>query len=95
MGKITKGEKLILERLDAINGPISSDDLGDLEPKTEREYLMIMWPTQKAILKHLEDVNEFRRNITGRVGFLEAAWKVGGAIILTALVGLAAKMIFG
>lgn len=92
---MTKGEDQISEKLDALGGMIKSNDLSDLHPKTEREYLMIMWPTQKAILKHLESINSFKTNISGRVGALETTWKVGGAIILLSLLALAVKAIFG
>jgi len=92
---MTEGEDLISEKLDALGEMIHSKDLSDLTPKTEREYLMIMWPAQKAILKHLEDINDFKANITGRVRALEVTWKVGGAIIVISLLGLAAKAIFG
>lgn len=92
---MTKGEDLISEKLDALGDMIKSNDLTDLDPKTEREYLMIMWPTQKAILKHLEGINAFKANISGRVRSLETTWKVGGAIILITLLGLAVNAIFG
>lgn len=92
---MTKGEEQISEKLDALGDTIRSNDLSDLHPKTEREYLMIMWPTQKAILKHLEGINSFKQSIAGRVGALEATWKVGGAIILISLLALAVKAIFG
>jgi len=92
---MTEAEDQISERLDALGDMIHSKDLSDLTPKTEREYLMIMYPAQKAILKHLEEINEFGKIISGRVGTLEATWKVGGAIILISLAAMAAKMIFG
>lgn len=92
---MTEAEDRILEKLDEIGDEITANDLGDLNPKTTREYLMIMFPTQRAILKHMEEINEFGRIISERVGRLEATWKVGGAIILITLAGLAAKVIFG
>lgn len=92
---MTEGEEMISKKLDALGDMIHSKDLSDLTPKTEREYLMIMYPAQKAILKHLEEINKFGKEISGRVRALEVTWKVGGAIILVSLVGLAAKMIFG
>lgn len=92
---MTKGENTIQEKLNAMGNMIRSDDLDDLTPKTTREFLMIMWPTQKSILKHLERLNDFKMNVSGRVRFLEAAWKVGGAIILVSLFGLALSRILG
>lgn len=92
---MTKSEDQLLERLDELGDEITSNNLGDLHPKTTREYLMIMFPTQKAMLKHMEEINEFGLLISGRVRALEVTWKVGGAVILVTLVGLAAKMIFG
>lgn len=92
---MTEGEKQILQKLGALEDRISSTDLEDLTPKTTREYLMIMFPTQKAILEHLEKINAFKLNISGRVRFLEAAWKVGGAIIVVSLLGLVLSKIFG
>lgn len=92
---MTKREDMILQKLEALGDSIKSDDLSDLQPRTTREYLMIMYPTQKAILKHMEEINEFGKIISGRVRALEVTWKVGGAIILVTLVGLAAKLIFG
>lgn len=89
-----EGEELISEKLKALGNMIPSDDLEDLDPKTTREYLMVIWPTQKTILKRLEAIDDFKLNISGRIRFLEATWRVGGAIILVSLLGLAAKMIF-
>lgn len=96
MSKITEGEKLILEKLGAIEGPISSDDLGDLTPKTTREHLLVMLPVQASMLHRLEKIEKtLNDGLLERVGRLETTWKVGGAIILVSLVGLVAKMIFG
>lgn len=92
---MTEREDAISEKLDALEERISSSDLSDLHPRTIREYLMIMYPAQKAILEHMEEINDFKANITGRVRALEATWKVGGAIIVISLLGLAAKAIFG
>lgn len=86
-------EQIILERLNNIE-ELTSDDLLDLRPKTIREHLMIMFPTQQKMLKHLEEINSFREGIDNRVGRLETAFKVGGAIIITSLLGLALKVIF-
>uniref|UniRef100_A0A6M3LXY3 Uncharacterized protein n=1 Tax=viral metagenome TaxID=1070528 RepID=A0A6M3LXY3_9ZZZZ len=70
-------------------------DLADLDPKTTREYLMVMWPAQKLALKKLEDLNGFKKECESRFTKLETSFAVGGMIVLTAIVGLAIKLIFG
>lgn len=96
MAKITEGEKLILEKLEAIEGPISSDDLGDLTPKTTREHLLVMLPVHASMLQRLENIEKtLNDGLVEKVARLETTWKVGGAVILTALVALAMKVIFG
>ena len=92
---MTKGEDRISEKLNALEERICSNDLSDLHPRTIREYLMVMYPAQKVMLQHMEEINDFGKIISERVGRLETTWKVGGAIILVTLVGLAAKVIFG
>ena len=73
----------------------TSEDLADLNPKTERDYLMIMYPTQKRMLEHLEVLNGFKQTASERIGRLEASFKVGGMIVIVALLGLALKVVFG
>ena len=70
-------------------------DLADLDPKTTREYLMYMWPAQKLILKNQETFIDFQGECEKRFAKLETSFKVGGMVVLTAIVGLAAKVIFG
>ena len=70
-------------------------DLADLDPKTTREYLMVLWPAQKLILKNQETFIEFQRQCEHRFTKLENSFTVGGMIIMTAIVGLAVKLIFG
>lgn len=74
---------------------VTSEELADLRPRTQKDYLMIMWPTQQKILKHLEDLNGWRQDFEGRVSWLEGAFKVTGAITGGALALLALKTIFG
>jgi hypothetical protein len=73
----------------------TSEDLDNLQPQTEREYLMIMFPTQRRILQHLEKLNGFKTSAEGRLSRLEASFTVGGLIVISALLGLALKVIFG
>ena len=73
----------------------TSEDLADLNPKTTREYLMIMYPMQARMLKHLEEINGFKVNANERIGRLEAKFTVGGMIVIVALLGLALKVVFG
>ena len=70
-------------------------DLADLDPKTTREYLMYMWPAQKLILKNQETFIDFQGECEKRFAKLETSFTVGGMIIITAIVGLAVKLIFG
>ena len=70
-------------------------DLADLDPKTTREYLMVMWPAQKLALKKLEELNGFKKECESRFTKLETSFTVGGLIVITAILGLALKVIFG
>ena len=70
-------------------------DLANLDPKTTREYLMVMWPAQKLALKKLEDLNGFKDKCETRFTKLETSFKVGGMIVITAILGIAVKVIFG
>ena len=70
-------------------------DLADLDPKTTREYLMVMWPAQKLALKKLEDLNGFKDECEKRFTKLETSFTVGGVIVITAILGIAVKLIFG
>ena len=70
-------------------------DLADLDPKTTREYLMVMWPAQKLALKKLEDLNGFKKECDKRFTKLETSFTVGGMIVITAILGIAVKVIFG
>ena len=53
----TEGEKVILEKLESMHDPITSYDLRDVDPKTTKEFLMIMFPVQISLLKRLEKIN--------------------------------------
>ena len=70
-------------------------DLADLDPKTTREYLMVMWPAQKLALKKLEDLNGFKDICEKRFTKLETSFTVGGLIVITSILGIAVKLIFG
>ena len=70
-------------------------DLADLDPKTTREYLMYMWPAQKLILKNQETFIDFQGECEKRFAKLETSFTVGGAIVITAILGLALKVVFG
>jgi len=84
----------IEERIGAIE-EITLQDVSDLRPKTTREYLMLIWPTQKKILEHLEELNGFKEETLGRMGRLETERKVMYGLMGAALFGLAFKTIFG
>jgi len=73
----------------------TSEDLIDLEPKTTREYLMIMYPMQARMLEHLEEINGFKEDALGRFNRLEGSFAVAGVIVAGALLGLALKVVFG
>jgi len=77
----------IEERIGAIE-EITSQDLSDLQPSTVREYLMVMWPTQKKILEHLEEFNGFKEETVSRMGRLETERKVMYGLMGAALFGL-------
>ena len=70
-------------------------DLADLDPKTTREYLMFMWPAQKLALKKLEELNGFKKECDRRFTKLETSFTVGGLIVITSILGIAVKLIFG
>ena len=70
-------------------------DLADLDPKSTREYLMVMWPAQKLTLKKLEELNGFKKECEKRFTKLETSFTVGGMIVITAILGIAVKVIFG
>jgi len=70
-------------------------DLADLDPKTTREYLMVMWPAQKLALKKLEELNGFKDDCEKRFAKLETSFTVGGMIVIVAVLGLTLKVIFG
>jgi len=70
-------------------------DLADLDPKTTREYLMVMWPAQKLVLKKLDELNGFKEKCESRFDKLETSFTVGGLIVITAILGLALKVVFG
>lgn len=48
-----------------------SEEIEGLEPKTNRDYLVLMWDSQKTILKRLEDLNGWRENTEDRVDRIE------------------------
>ena len=70
-------------------------DLANLDPKTTREYLMFMWPAQKLTLKKLEELNGFKKECEKRFTALETSFRVGGMVVITAILGIAVKFIFG
>lgn len=53
---MTEREKQLLEKLGSMHDPITSNDLADLDPRTTKEWLMIMLPVQIACLKRLEEM---------------------------------------
>jgi len=53
---MTEGEKELLEKLGSMHDPITSDDLRGVDPRTEREYLMVMLPVEISMLKRLEEM---------------------------------------
>lgn len=70
---------------------VTSDAIADLEPKTNREHLMILWLTQQRILGHLEDLNDVKQDLSN----LKGQFKVAVGVIGAGVIGLAIKEIFG
>lgn len=74
---------------------MNSEELEGLEPKTNRDYLVLMWDTQKTILGHLEEFNTWKDETEGRVTKLEerqkalkedqGAWNKGLILFSTAI----------
>jgi len=54
---------------------LNSEELKGLEPQTNRDFLVLMWDTQKTILGHCEDFNEWKDQTEGRVTRLEERQK--------------------
>jgi len=59
--EITEGERAILEKLESAHDPITSDDLVGVDPKTVKEFLMVMFLVQMSLLKRLERINGYER----------------------------------
>jgi len=56
----TAEERTFQEKLEGLPDPITSDDLSGLDPRTAKEYLMVLLPMQIGMLKRLERVNDFK-----------------------------------
>ena len=84
-----------LEQRIAALADITSEDIADLSPKTTREYLMVLWPTQKRILEHLEEMNGFKEEAIDRIGRLETERKVVYSLVFFSIVSLAIKILLG
>ncbi len=80
-----------LEQRIAALEDITSEDIADLTPKTKRDYLLVMWPTQKKILEHLEKLNGFQLKANERIGRLETERKVVYGLVFFGIVTLAIK----
>jgi len=63
--KITKGEQLILDRLNSVEGPLTSEDLKDLSPHTIREHLIEARYVRASLLERQEKIEE---TLTGENG---------------------------
>jgi len=63
--KITKGEQLILDRLNSVEGPLTSDDLKDLSPQTVREHLIEARFVSASMLERQEALEKV---LTGKNG---------------------------
>lgn len=74
---------------------VTSQNVEDLQPKSDRDYMMIMWLTQRTMLKHLEDLNGWRQDFNSRLSGLEGAFRVAGLLTAGGLLMLALRVIFG
>lgn len=74
---------------------VTSEGLAELHPQTDREHLMVMWLTQQRIVKHLEDLNGWRKEASPRLSYLEGAFSVAGVLVAGGLIMLALKVVFG